>query len=101
MTYFRNFQKLNLGDPKPEKKEKKKQKPIKKLSEKRAKENKVYLELRKIFLAEKPYCEVRLPGCTSLSSEIHHSEGRVGKLLCDTKHFVSICRNCHRNLHDK
>lgn len=100
MAYFRNFQKTNIGDPKPEKSEKKKKKPIKKFSEKRAKENKIYLEIRKDFLSEKPYCEFRFDGCTNLSTDVHHTLGRTGKLLCDVRYFMSVCRNCHRKHHD-
>lgn len=104
MAYFRTFQQLNeksFGDPKPVKAEKKKPKKIKPLSEKRAKENKVYLELRKDFLLAKPYCEIRLPGCTNLSTDVHHQNGRIGKLLCATECFVSVCRSCHRKTHDE
>jgi predicted HNH restriction endonuclease len=32
---------------------------------------------------------------------VHHKAGRVGKLLTDPTHFLSICRNCHAYLHDR
>jgi len=102
---YRTFQKLNANrftpDPKPEKVEKKKHLPIKKLSDKRKKQNDVYLVLRKEFLEKNPYCQIRFAGCTNLSVDVHHSEGRIGKLLTDVEHFVSTCRNCHRITHDE
>lgn len=103
MAYFRTFQKLNensFGDPKPEKKEKKKHLPIKKLSKKREAQNKIYLVLRKEFLEQNPYCQIKFEGCSNLSVEVHHSEGRIGTLLTNVEYFVATCRNCHRIHHD-
>jgi hypothetical protein len=96
---IRNFQKFNADsfrpDPKPAKTEKKKPVKIKPLSDKRAKENKVYLTLRKVYLENHPFCVMNLEGCTKDATEIHHSKKRVGELLCDVRYFVAICRNCH------
>lgn len=94
MTYYRNFLKLNNADPKPEKVEKKK-KPINKVSKKRGKENKEYMTLRKVYLENNQYCQVKLNGCTKLSTEIHHAKKRSGFRLIDVANFVAICRNCH------
>ena len=102
MTYFRpKDAPQQISFPKPIKVEKSKSKPIKKFSEKREKQNKEYLILRKIYLENYPLCEVKLKGCTNASTEIHHSLGRIGKLLTDVNHFVSICRNCHNLIHNR
>lgn len=81
--------------PKSVPKVKEKAKPIKKLSVKREKQNKEYLTLRKVYLENKPLCEVKLKGCTKVSTEIHHAEKRIGFRLTDVLNFVAICRNCH------
>lgn len=95
----RNFQKFNANnfrpDPKPEKVEKKKPTKIKPLSDKRSKQNKVYLTVRKVYLENHPECEIKLDGCTGLSTEIHHTKKRTGELLCDVRYFKATCRNCH------
>lgn len=96
MTYFRPIESTGFNpDPKSEPKEKKKQKPIKPLSKKREKQNKIYLTIRKVFLENHPNCEVKLEGCTKIASEIHHAEKRTGHKLTDIEGFVAICRNCH------
>lgn len=82
-------------DPKPVKVEKKKAKPIKKLSVKRSTENKIYLTLRKVYLENNPMCAVQLTDCTKVATEIHHSKKRTGFRLNDVLNFVAICRNCH------
>lgn len=81
--------------PKQGPKEKTKKKPIAPLSKKRTEENKEYLALRKVYLQNHPYCDVKLRGCTKLSTEIHHAKKRTGYRLTDVENFVAICRNCH------
>ena len=29
---------------------------------------------------------------------IHHTRGRVGSLLCDTRHWRALCLKCHRDV---
>jgi len=66
---------------------------MKRLSTKRAKQNYEYKKIRIQFLLDHPLCEV----CEKQeSSEIHHKKGRIGELLTNTNHFLSVCRNCHR-----
>jgi 5-methylcytosine-specific restriction endonuclease McrA len=87
-------------DPKPEKKEKdKKRKKIRPLSVKRAEQNKEYLLLRKLYLQEHNYCEMKLPGCTNLANDLHHKNGRTGNLLTDISNFMAVCRSCHSKHH--
>lgn len=69
---------------------------IRPVSKRRAKENRLYAKLREIHLLEIPVCEV----CRSRSaSEIHHKRGRVGPLLNDRTHWLSVCRICHNLIH--
>ena len=69
---------------------------INKLSDNKAKENKVYLTLRKVFLENHKFCEANLKGCTKQATEVHHGAGRLGKRLIDVKTFVALCSSCHR-----
>ena len=68
---------------------------IKSCSDKRAKRLAEYSKVRKVFLASNPACSAKLKGCRGKSSEVHHKRGRIGRLLCDTRFFVAICRRCH------
>ncbi len=87
-------------DPKPPRTPKKVKKPIKKVSEKRKKDNKEYTALRQVYLLRNPLCEVKLKGCFGKASEIHHDLGR-GINLNNIDSFVAICRNCHNIVEDK
>ncbi|TXG80318.1 MAG: hypothetical protein E6R13_08300 [Spirochaetes bacterium] len=65
-------------------------------SQKRSKEERLYLAKRIIFLQEHNMCEAHLPGiCTKYSTEIHHKAGRIGELLIDESKWLSVCRACH------
>jgi hypothetical protein len=72
--------------------------PLRKVSKKRAIQNRAYMKIRKQFLEDAPFCEV--PDCYGFSREIHHSNHREGVKLLDRKYFVAVCRNCHRKIHD-
>jgi hypothetical protein len=64
-----------------------------------------YRVVRKEFLAGKRcacYGIIRVDSptgrmiwCDNKASEVHHSRGRVGDLLCDTRYFVPVCRAAH------
>ena len=45
-------------------------------------------------------CEA--PGCGSLETikaiTIHHKRGRIGALLCDTRHWSALCLSCHNQV---
>ena len=107
----RTFVKLNgqmfRPDPKPQPKEKKAPKPIKKMSAKLAKNTRIYSELRKGFLAqpENAFCFIK--GCGRKASTIEHIMGREGfadnwarendiPLLLDVRYFKPCC--LHHNL---
>lgn len=68
---------------------------IKPLSDKRAKQNRAYLTLRKVYLENNKTCAIKLKGCTKKATEIHHSEKRTGALLTNIEFFVATCRSCH------
>jgi hypothetical protein len=71
-------------------------KPIKKVSTKRAGQNKEYLKLNREYLALYPVCEV--VECNNWSSEIHHQKGRENELLLDTDYFMAVCKSCHKKI---
>lgn len=75
--------------------EKKSKKPIKKLSEKRAKQTAKYLRARLEYLNENPYCE----RCGASATDLHHKMGRREELIYDKKYFMSACRRCHDWIH--
>jgi|SRR5688572_30800417 len=56
-----------------------------------------YERVRKVYLKVQPLCEC---GCGRKSVEVHHSMGRVGKLLTDTTYFKALSRSCHRRAHN-
>lgn len=71
---------------------------INQFSETRAKENKIYLTLRKVFLENHKFCEANLPGCGKQANQIHHGSGRCGKKLLDVKTFIALCMPCHQHI---
>lgn len=69
---------------------------IRPISKTRSKQNRLYSKLREIHLLEVPVCEV----CKSrAASEVHHKRGRIGELLNDRTHWLSVCRVCHNLIH--
>jgi hypothetical protein len=73
-----------------------KSKPIPPRSQKRSKEERLYLAKRVLFLQEHRMCEAHLPGlCTDFASDIHHKQGRTGDLLTDETKWLASCRRCH------
>lgn len=87
-----------LGKRKPIAKKPCKINPV---SKKRSKQNSEYLKVRSEYLLKNPYCEMRIPGCTFIATDIHHTNKRYGNRLTDSKFFKSTCRHCHSILHDK
>jgi hypothetical protein len=83
--------------PKPPKKEKKKRKPIPKVSAKRAQQDKVYATLRKVFLEGK-IC----PITNQKATEVHHTysgKDRSAHYL-DVKTWMAVSRDGHNWIHD-
>jgi hypothetical protein len=73
-----------------------KRSPLRRVSKKRAKQNRLYAKVRKEYLEQNPVCEV----CRSrLSSQIHHKRGRFGERLTEQEHFLGVCFACHNQIH--
>lgn len=69
---------------------------IRRVSNKRAAANRVYATRRREFMAANPMCH----HCGQPSTELHHSRGRAGALLVDTRYFIALCGKCHDNVHE-
>lgn len=70
--------------------------PVKKITEKRAKQNREYLEMVKDFLIQYPMCQVR--DCVKPSAECHHIQGRSNDLLTNPENFMAVCSDCHKKI---
>jgi hypothetical protein len=74
--------------------------PFKKISnksEKRKIQEKIYKDVRKIYLSNNPKCECDK---SHTATEIHHINGRNGDRLNDINYFLSVCRLCHSWIHE-
>lgn len=64
-----------------------------------------YLKEHATLINGEPFIQCMAPGCREWNSiteiTIHHTRGRVGSLLCDTRHFLAICLSCHREIGDR
>lgn len=67
-------------------------KPIRKVSVERSKRLREYAKRRVWFLAKHPKCAV-FPD--RRSNEIHHTRGRIGRLLNDERFWVPVSRKGH------
>jgi len=76
---------------------------IPKVGEKQAKINALYSVLRKQYLKDHPNCQVKLRVCSGKATEIHHTHFGSDKRthFLDSSTFKSICRHCHRFIHDE
>jgi hypothetical protein len=70
---------------------------VRQVSSKRARQNQAYSVARKLFLKSNPNCAVfpHLP-----STEIHHSAGRRGDMLLDTRFWFAVSRQGHTRIHE-
>lgn len=68
---------------------------IKPASKKRAKQNREYQVVRIQYLIDHSVCEIQEVCKGARAVEVHHSKGREGSLLTDTRYFKSVCRACH------
>lgn len=69
-------------------------KPIANKSQKQSKLDKLYSQLRKIFLTDNPNCQAALPCCQGGATDVHHKKGR-GKWYLVVKTWMAVCRPCH------
>ncbi len=80
--------------------------PLKRVSKKRAKENRTYMKLREEFLANHPYCEAfhvifgpRISmSATPASTEVHHKIDRRAHFL-DVSSWLAVSRLSHLWIH--
>lgn len=70
--------------------------PVKKVTEKRAKQNREYLKMREDFLIQYPVCQIA--GCNKPAVEVHHRAGRANDLLTNPENFLAICSDCHSKI---
>jgi hypothetical protein len=68
---------------------------IKKISKKKSKEDRQYMELRKKYLMDNPMCHAHLHCCSERSTDVHHKKGR-GKYYLIIETWISLCRPCHQ-----
>ena len=66
---------------------------IRSRSIKRAKQEREYAKIRKVYLFTHPICGVE--HCYDKATEIHHMKGRTGDLLTNEKYFMPVCRAHH------
>ncbi|QNS40152.1 hypothetical protein H0S70_06985 [Chryseobacterium manosquense] len=78
--------------------EKKKPKPIPKMSKKRQQEIREYTIKRLQFLAQPENLKCPITG--ERATEIHHMRGRIGSLLLDTRYWLAVSRNGHRRIEE-
>jgi len=71
-------------------------KPIARVSNKRASEEKIYAKLRREFLEreENKIC----PITGEITTEVHHMEGRTGKRYLDTNTWLALSHEGHKKV---
>jgi hypothetical protein len=75
--------------------------PAKKINKESYKQKELTLQYKKVakrFITLHPRCQVK--DCNKISECIHHQRGRVGDLLLDTRHFMAVCMDHHRQIED-
>ena len=62
----------------------------------------VYDKRRLAFLALNKFCQANLPGCTGISSDVHHlySGKDRDKYYLQINTWKAVCRSCHNYIHD-
>jgi hypothetical protein len=76
-------------------------KPLKKISRSKRNKLKAYFPLANEHLAAHPFCEAcASEGRVRRATEVHHFQGRGGRLLTDPRFFVSSCYGCRLWFHD-
>jgi hypothetical protein len=73
-----------------------KRKPIAPVSKKRLEQLSTYRKVRSAYMKRNKKCEI----CKCDATEIHHKNSRENERLYDEAYFMSICRKCHRTIHE-
>ena len=68
---------------------------MRKVSKKRAQQNKAYKVVRNEFMEDNPNCE----RCNRQATENHHKNGRTGERLLNVNFFMAVCRGGHLFIH--
>ena len=69
---------------------------IKPVSRKLAKARRLYIKLRRAYLAQNPECVVFR---NKPASQIHHRRGRIGTLLIDQRFWIAVSMEGHEWIH--
>jgi hypothetical protein len=72
----------------------KEQKKIAARSDKRVKDQKEYVKIVKSMLAENPNCEIKMEGCQTKATGLHHKQKRGPKNFLDRANLMRSCDNC-------
>lgn len=69
---------------------------------KRIASDRIYFNRAYKFKQLHPICEVRLQGCSHITTDVHHLYSGMdrSKYMLDESTWLGVCRNCHTNLHD-
>lgn len=78
------------------------QRPISPRSDKKKKEDALYMIIRNNYLKNHPICEAAIPGICSgrPSNQVHHMAGKIGDKYLDDKYFLAVEDSCHRYITD-
>ena len=71
---------------------------IPKVSDKRKVENAKYLVLRIEFLGKPENQKCPITG--KPTTDVHHSKGRIGSLLLDTRYWIALSREGHKQVEE-
>jgi hypothetical protein len=78
-------------------------KPMRRASTKRARELALYRKERDAWLLLNPVCDV-CPGIwhgpRHAATQVHHTRGRIGRLLRMQEFWLAVCDRCHAWIHD-
>lgn len=78
-------------------------KKIRRFTSKREAMKRIYAIRRRDFLIENPWCAWGLkqtPPVRIRAEEVHHTRGRIGRLLIEEKFWVGVSKAAHRWIHD-
>lgn len=66
------------------------------ISKKHARELRKAAPIRRAYLAEHPWCQIRVDGCEGKSVEVQErlSRARGGSITAE-ENLLSVCRSCH------
>ena len=75
---------------------------IPRVSAKRKKKDAEYLKLRERYLTDNSLCKVKVQGCSSNATDVHHTYAGSNRdafyLIQST--WIPVCRNCHNWIHE-